>query len=121
RSIASRGVVAFILFGVPARKDPEGSEAWNPDGISQRALGALRDELGDDHVMLSDLCLDEYTDHGHCGVLAPDGSVDNDATLERYRRGAPGRGGAGARPGGRAALDERESARPPSARAAARE
>ena len=86
RSIASRGVVAFILFGVPARKDAEGSEAWNPDGISQRALRALRDELGDDHVLMSDLCLDEYTDHGHCGVLAPDGTVDNDATLERYRR-----------------------------------
>jgi porphobilinogen synthase len=86
RSIAARGVLAFTLFGVPARKDAEGAEAWNPDGISQRGLRALREELGDEHVVIADLCLDEYTDHGHCGVLAPDGSVDNDATLDRYRR-----------------------------------
>jgi porphobilinogen synthase len=96
RSIASRGVIAFMLFGVPARKDAEGSEAWNPDGISQRGLRALRDELGEDHVLISDLCLDEYTDHGHCGVLAPDGSVDNDATLDRYRRIAAAQAEAGA-------------------------
>src|SRR4029077_11204538 len=83
-------------FGVPARKDSEGSEAWNPDGVSQRGLRALRDELGDEHVLISDLCLDEYTDHGHCGVLAPDGSVDNDATLERYRRIAGVQADAGA-------------------------
>jgi porphobilinogen synthase len=85
REIAERGVLAFVLFGVPARKDAEGSEASNPDGISQRGLRALRDELGEEHVLIADLCLDEYTDHGHCGVLAPDGSADNDATLERYR------------------------------------
>jgi porphobilinogen synthase len=96
RSIASRGVIAFMLFGVPARKDAEGTEAWNPDGISQRGLRALRDELGEDHVLISDLCLDEYTDHGHCGVLAPDGSVDNDATLDRYRRIATAQAEAGA-------------------------
>ena len=96
RSIASRGVVGFTLFGVPARKDAEGSEAWNPDGISQRGLRALRDELGDDHVLISDLCLDEYTDHGHCGILAPDGSVDNDVTLDRYRRIAGAQAEAGA-------------------------
>jgi porphobilinogen synthase len=96
RSIASRGVLAFTLFGVPARKDEEGSEAWNPNGISQRGLRALREELSDDHVLISDLCLDEYTDHGHCGVLAPDGSVDNDATLERYRRIAAVQAEAGA-------------------------
>jgi porphobilinogen synthase len=84
REIAERGILAFVLFGVPARKDAEGSEASNPDGISQRGLRALRDELGDEHVLIADLCLDEYTDHGHCGLLAPDGSVDNDATLERY-------------------------------------
>ena len=77
---------------MPARKDAEGSEASNPDGIAQRGLRALRDELGEEHVLIADLCLDEYTDHGHCGVLAPDGAVDNDATLERYRthRGRPG-------------------------------
>jgi porphobilinogen synthase len=94
--IASRGVIAFMLFGVPARKDAEGSEAWNPDGIAQRAIKTLRDELGDDHVVIADLCLDEYTDHGHCGVLAEDGSVDNDATLERYRRIAVAQAEAGA-------------------------
>ena len=94
--IASRGVIAFMLFGVPARKDAEGSEAWNPDGIAQRAIKTLRDELGDDHIVIADLCLDEYTDHGHCGVLAEDGSVDNDATLERYRRIAVAQAEAGA-------------------------
>ena len=85
-----------MLFGVPERKDAEGSEAWNPDGIAQRALRTLREELGDDHVVIADLCLDEYTDHGHCGVLAEDGSVDNDATLERYRRIAVAQAEAGA-------------------------
>ncbi|MGZ8603848.1 MAG: porphobilinogen synthase [Actinomycetota bacterium] len=84
--IASRGVLAFMVFGVPECKDAEGSEAWNPDGIAQRALRMLGDELGDEHVVIADLCLDEYTDHGHCGVLDEDGHVDNDATLERYRR-----------------------------------
>ena len=85
--IAETGVRAFILFGVPARKDAEGSEAWNPSGIGQQAIAALRTEFGDDAVVMSDLCLDEYTDHGHCGVLTADGAdVDNDETLERYRR-----------------------------------
>jgi porphobilinogen synthase len=96
REIASRGVAAFVLFGVPERKDPEGSEAWNPAGIAQRGLGALREELGDDQVLIADLCLDEYTDHGHCGVLADDGSVDNDRTLELYRRIAVAQAHAGA-------------------------
>ncbi len=94
--IASRGVSAFMLFGIPERKDAEGSEAWNPHGIAQRALETLRRELGDDHVVIADLCLDEYTDHGHCGVLADDGNVDNDATLERYRRIAVAQAEAGA-------------------------
>ena len=94
--IASRGVLAFMLFGVPERKDAEGSEAWNPEGIAQKALSMLRDELGDDHVVIADLCLDEYTDHGHCGVLDDDGHVDNDATLERYRRIALAQAEAGA-------------------------
>jgi porphobilinogen synthase len=96
REIASRGVVGFMLFGVPERKDAEGTEAWNPDGVAQRALGELRDELGDDHVVIADLCLDEYTDHGHCGVLDADGNVDNDETLERYRRIALAQAEAGA-------------------------
>jgi porphobilinogen synthase len=85
REIAARGIPAFVLFGVPERKDARGSEAWNPEGIAQRGLRALREELGADHVVIADLCLDEYTDHGHCGVLAPDGSVDNDRTVELYR------------------------------------
>ena len=84
--IASKGVTAFMLFGVPERKDAEGSDAWNPEGIAQRAFRILREELGGDHVIIGDLCLDEYTDHGHCGVLDDEGDVDNDATLERYRR-----------------------------------
>ncbi len=94
--IASRGVLAFMVFGVPEHKDAEGSEAWNPDGIVQRALSVLHEELGDDHVVIADLCLDEYTDHGHCGVLDDDGNVDNDATLERYRRIAIAQAEAGA-------------------------
>ncbi len=96
REVASAGVAAFVLFGVPARKDWEGSEAWNPSGIAQQGLRALRDELGPTHVLIADLCLDEYTDHGHCGVLAEDGSVDNDRTLERYRRIALAQAEAGA-------------------------
>ena len=83
--IASRGVTAFMVFAVPEHKDADGSEASNPDGIAQRAFTMLHDELGDEHVVIGDLCLDEYTDHGHCGVLTDDGDVDNDATLERYR------------------------------------
>src|SRR3989442_11202831 len=82
REIAARGVVGFVLFGIPQRKDAEGSEAWNPAGIAQRGLRALRAELGDEAVLIPGLCLDEYTDHGHCRVLAGDGSVDNDRTLD---------------------------------------
>ncbi|HXY71713.1 MAG TPA: porphobilinogen synthase [Actinomycetota bacterium] len=96
RSIAERGILGFTLFGVPSRKDAEGSDAWNPDGIGQQGIRALRDELGGDHIVIADLCLDEYTDHGHCGVLAPDGTVDNDETLDRYRRIALAQAEAGA-------------------------
>ena len=94
--IAERGVRAFILFAVPARKDPEGSEAWNPDGIGQQAIHALREEFGDEAVVIGDLCLDEYTDHGHCGVLNDRGEVENDATVELYRRIALAQAEAGA-------------------------
>jgi porphobilinogen synthase len=94
--IAARGIPAFMLFGIPAHKDAEGSEASNPDGIAQRGFKALRDELGDEHVVIGDLCLDEYTDHGHCGVLRDDGEVDNDATLLRYREIALAQAEAGA-------------------------
>ncbi len=93
---AARGVTAFMLFGVPERKDPEGSEAWNPEGIGQRGLRVMREELGEDHVVMSDLCLDEYTDHGHCGVLDDEGHVDNDRTVELYRKIALAQAEAGA-------------------------
>ncbi|MGH2678846.1 MAG: porphobilinogen synthase [Actinomycetota bacterium] len=96
RQVHSLGVIAFVLFGVPERKDAEGSEAWNEHGIAQQGLRALRDELGDDAVLLSDLCLDEYTDHGHCGVLDEEGAVDNDRTVELYRRIALSQAAAGA-------------------------
>jgi len=84
RVLADLDVPAIILFGVPASKDATGSQAWNGDGIVQLALRDLRDELGHDIVVMADLCLDEYTDHGHCGVLSSTGEVDNDATLELY-------------------------------------
>ena len=96
RELAGLGVPAVILFGIPARKDPQGSEAWNREGIVQVALRDLRDEVGDSLVLMADLCLDEYTDHGHCGVLLPDGSVDNDATVELYARTAVAQAEAGA-------------------------
>jgi porphobilinogen synthase len=90
------GVPGVILFGVPATKDAEGSEAWNPDGIVQLALRDLRDQVGDDMVLMADLCLDEYTDHGHCGVVDEYGGVDNDATIDLYARAALAQAEAGA-------------------------
>jgi porphobilinogen synthase len=94
--LADLGVPAVILFGVPAHKDPIGSEAWNPDGIVQLALRDLRDEVGDRLVLMADNCLDEYTDHGHCGVVTDAGEVDNDATIELYARAAVAQADAGA-------------------------
>ena len=94
--IASRGVRDFVLFGVPARKDAEGSESHTPKGVAQQGLRALKEELGEDAVVIADLCLDEYTDHGHCGVLTDDGQVDNDRTLEVYRKIAVAQAEAGA-------------------------
>ena len=81
---AEAGVGGVMLFGVPAVRDAVGSGADDPDGILNVATSALVSEVGDALVVQTDLCLDEFTDHGHCGVLAADGSVDNDATLERY-------------------------------------
>ncbi|MEY9215067.1 porphobilinogen synthase [Thermobifida halotolerans] len=78
------GVGGIMLFGVPAAKDERGSSADDPEGIVQRALRDLNADLGDDVVLMADLCLDEYTSHGHCGLLTDTGEVDNDATLERY-------------------------------------
>jgi porphobilinogen synthase len=100
--LAALGIPGVILFGVPATKDAEGSGAWDPEGIVQLALQDLRHEVGDELVLLADLCLDEYTDHGHCGVLIDDGStgsavtVDNDATIELYGRVAVAQAEAGA-------------------------
>ena len=78
------GVGGLMLFGVPATRDAVGSAGTDPDGVLNVALRDLREELGDDTVLMSDLCLDEFTDHGHCGVLDADGRVDNDATLAIY-------------------------------------
>jgi porphobilinogen synthase len=90
------GIGAVILFGIPERKDPEGRGASDPDGIVQVALRDLRDDVGDEVVLMADLCLDEYTDHGHCGLLSPSGEVDNDATLDRYAEVAIAQAEAGA-------------------------
>ncbi|MEV0401613.1 porphobilinogen synthase [Actinoallomurus sp. NPDC050550] len=81
---AEAGVGGLILFGIPAVKDGRGSAADDPAGIVQKALRDLSGDLGDSTVIIADLCLDEYTDHGHCGILTASGEVDNDATLERY-------------------------------------
>ena len=84
----SAGVGGIILFGIPAVKDARGSGADDPDGIVALALADVVAEVGDDLVVMTDLCLDEYTDHGHCGLLTPTGEVDNDATLGRYASAA---------------------------------
>jgi porphobilinogen synthase len=94
--LAALGIPGVILFGVPEHKDAEGSGAWDPHGIVQVALADLRADVGDDLVLIADLCVDEYTDHGHCGVVGPDGDVDNDATLELYARAAVAQADAGA-------------------------
>jgi len=78
------GVGGLMIFGVPECRDAIGSGATDPDGILNTAMATLAADLGDATVLMADLCLDEFTDHGHCGVLAADGSVDNDATLQRY-------------------------------------
>src|SRR5438309_5484737 len=96
RRLSSLGVPALVLFGVPSRKDAVGSEAWNPDGIVQVALQDVRHELGDSMVLIADLCLDEYTDHGHCGVLDAEGNVRNDETIELYAQVAVAQATAGA-------------------------
>jgi len=91
------GVGGLILFGIPAVKDGRGSAADDPGGIVQLALRDLAADVGADTVLMADLCLDEYTDHGHCGVLTPAGEVDNDATLERYASIGIAQAAAGAR------------------------
>jgi porphobilinogen synthase len=96
RALADLGVPAVMLFGVPSHKDARGSQADAADGVVQVALRTLRDEVGDSMVLMADDCLDEYTDHGHCGLLTSAGEVDNDATLERYASIAVAQAGAGA-------------------------
>src|SRR5215470_6595314 len=91
------GVGGVILFGIPAVKDARGSAADSPSGIVQLALADLAADLGSETVLMADLCLDEYTDHGHCGILTPAGEVDNDATLERYASIGIAQAAAGAR------------------------
>ena len=94
--LAGLGVRAVVLFGVPAHKDEVGTGSFAEDGIVQVALADLRHEVGDDMVLIADLCVDEYTSHGHCGVLDEQGGVDNDATLEVYARAAVAQANAGA-------------------------
>ena len=84
KEAVAAGLGGLMLFGVPTVRDATGSGADDPEGILNVGLRRLRDTVGDDLVIMSDLCLDEFTDHGHCGVLDADGLVDNDATLERY-------------------------------------
>ncbi len=93
--LAELGVKSVMLFGIPAQKDDVGSGAFDPEGIVQVALRQLRADLGDELVLMADLCVDEYTDHGHCGIVR-DGTVDNDATLEIYARAAVAQADAGA-------------------------
>ncbi|MFF4620439.1 porphobilinogen synthase [Nonomuraea jabiensis] len=93
---AEAGVGGIILFGIPAVKDARGSAADDPDGILQVALREVNAEVGDAVVVMADTCLDEFTDHGHCGILTPSGDVDNDATLERYASTAVAQAAAGA-------------------------
>ncbi|MFM8972553.1 MAG: porphobilinogen synthase, partial [Actinomycetota bacterium] len=96
RALADLGVPALILFGVPEEKDGRGSGADRADGVVQTAVRSIRDAVGDALVIMTDDCLDEFTDHGHCGILRPDGVVDNDATLERYASIAISQADAGA-------------------------
>ena len=95
---AASGVGGIVLFGVPetSDKDATGSAAISADGILNRAIAAVSAEVGDDLPVFADTCLDEFTDHGHCGVLADDGAVDNDATVELYVRQAVAQADAGA-------------------------
>ena len=93
---AEAGVGAIDLFGVPARRDAIGSQAWAEDGILNRGLAAVRAEVGDALVVCADTCLDEFTDHGHCGLLDAEGGVDNDATLPLYQAMAISQAHAGA-------------------------
>jgi porphobilinogen synthase len=90
------GIGGLMLYGVPARRDPEGSAGVDPDGVLNVAIRDVISEVGDGTVVMSDLCLDEFTSHGHCGLLTTDGGVDNDATLRVYADMALAQASAGA-------------------------
>lgn len=100
RELSSRGVGGLLVFGVPAQKSPDGSAAWAPDGISQLALAAIKDEVGDDLVVMADLCMCSYTESGHCGLITQQSSgrwtIDNDPTVELYGKIAVEQAQAGA-------------------------
>jgi porphobilinogen synthase len=96
RELADLGVGAVILFGIPSTKDSIGTQAFDPEGIVQAALGDVRSDVGERMVVMADLCVDEYTDHGHCGILDGRGSVDNDRTLAVYAKIAIAQARAGA-------------------------
>ena len=98
RAAATAGIGGIMLFGVPEAddKDAVGSAGYAPDGVLNRAIAAVRAEVGDELPVLADTCLDEFTDHGHCGVLDADGTVDNDATVKLYVRQAVSQAAAGA-------------------------
>ncbi|HZA04158.1 MAG TPA: porphobilinogen synthase, partial [Propionibacteriaceae bacterium] len=93
---ADAGLAGVMLFGIPKTKDAVGSQALDPDGILNAAIAAVRSEVGDECLVMSDVCLDEFTDHGHCGVLTPSGLVDNDATVQIYAEMAVRHAAAGA-------------------------
>ncbi len=95
REVRDLGIPAILLFGIPGRKDPVGSDACSDNGIIQTAVRAIKDAVPDIQV-ITDVCFCEYTDHGHCGILAPDGDVDNDATLDILARSAVTHARAGA-------------------------
>ena len=94
--LAELGVRSVMVFGIPEHKDATGSASCASNGIAQVALEQLRADVGDDMVLIADLCVDEYTDHGHCGIIDEHGSVDNDATLELYAAAAVAQANAGA-------------------------
>jgi len=96
REAADLGLGGVMLFGIPALRDARGTGATDPDGVLNRAIREVRAEVGDSIVVMADLCLDEFTDHGHCGVLDAAGEVDNDATLQRYQEMAVAQAAAGA-------------------------
>ena len=96
KELNSIGIPGIILFGIPEQKDSHGSQAWDPNGIVQLALQDCREAIGEDMVLIADLCVDEYTDHGHCGIIGEDGTVNNDQTIEIYGKIAQAQARAGA-------------------------